>query len=131
MNVPPNQAPVQDAKGIIQLRWQEFFTGVFNAIRALQVLTIKSIATADSPYTQLQSDRILICDATAGNMTINLLPSSAWGGRRLSVKKINSGHTITVVPNGTETIDNAVNYTLTAHYSSADFVAKDGKVWLI
>lgn len=132
MRPPPNQQSIQvENKKGITIAWMEFFSELFSAVRSLQVLSIKSIATADSPYSQLSADSILICDATAGNMTINLLPASSWTGRRLTFKKINSGHTVTIIPNGSETIDNAANYTLTAHYSSVDMVAKDGKVWVI
>ena len=35
MNAPPNQSPVQ-VNDVIQLRWQEYFTGVFNSITAMQ-----------------------------------------------------------------------------------------------
>lgn len=44
MNIPPNQSPVQ-VNDVVQLRWQEYFTGVFNAIRALQ----QSGTTAQRP----------------------------------------------------------------------------------
>jgi hypothetical protein len=44
MNAPPNQSPVQ-VDDIIQLRWQEYFSGVFSAITAMQ----QSGTTAQRP----------------------------------------------------------------------------------
>lgn len=44
MNAPPNQSPVQ-VDNVIQLRWQEYFTGVFNSITAIQ----QSGTTANRP----------------------------------------------------------------------------------
>ena len=44
MNAPPNQSPVQ-VENVLQLRWQEYFTNVYNAIQALQ----QSGTTAQRP----------------------------------------------------------------------------------
>ena len=44
MNAPPNQSPVQ-VKDIVQVRWQEYFTNVFNAIQSMQ----QSGTTAQRP----------------------------------------------------------------------------------
>jgi len=44
MNPPPNQSPVQ-VENIVQLRWQEFFTGLFGTLTAMQ----QSGTTAQRP----------------------------------------------------------------------------------
>lgn len=60
MNTPPNQSPVQ-VENIIQLRWQEYFTSVFNAITAMQ----QSGTTAQRPTRGLWVGRQFF-DSTLG-----------------------------------------------------------------
>lgn len=95
------------------------------------LFAIKRITTADSPYTMNLNDSILICDSSAGSITINLLPALEWEQKRLTVKKINSGHSIILDANGSETIDGSGTYTITSHYASHDFVSQGGDIHVI
>lgn len=61
MNAPPNQSALQDDRGIVQLRWQEYFTNVFNAIQAMQ----QSGTTAQRPVRGLWVGRMFF-DTTLG-----------------------------------------------------------------
>jgi len=92
---------------------------------------VKRITSADSPYTQDINDAIIICDSTSGSITINLLPALQWEQKRLSVKKIVAGNTVTIDADGSETIDGTTTKALTTQYSSYDLVSEGGSVHLI
>jgi hypothetical protein len=67
---------------------------------------ITPVNFASSPYTVLTADRVLIVDATGGNVVINLY---AIGGlqQRLRIKKIDaSANTVTINPFAGDAIDN-------------------------
>ena len=92
---------------------------------------VKRLTNADSPYEMNLNDGVLICDATSGNIVINLKPAREWEQKKLTIKKISSANTVTVTPNGSETIDGASSKSITAQYASDDYVTQDGNVWVI
>jgi len=68
--------------------------------------TTKLIGVADSPYTQLTSDEYLVVDATGADVVINLLAvASATKVLQIKVIGLGVGRTVTINPNGVETID--------------------------
>ena len=85
-----------------------------------------------SSYTQNQNDAIILADATAGSITITLLPALEWEQKRLTVKKIDSsGNSVVVDASGAETIDGAANKSTSTQYNSYDFVSEGGQVFII
>ena len=74
---------------------------------------------SDSPYTaNALKDCTVIWDAAGGNCVQNL-PAATGSGKIFYFKKIDaSANTVTVAPNGTDTIDGAASYVLTAQYES-------------
>ncbi len=81
-------------------------------------LTITRIAAADSPYTLLANTSILLCDTSAGAITVNL-PAMAAGqdGRAVWCKNTDTGangNDVTLDASGAETIDNALTQTIAA-----------------
>ena len=79
---------------------------------------VQSLSTIDSPFTMQELDLTHIWNAGGGNCIDNLLPATG-SGRVRHVKKIDaSANTVTVTPDGTDTIDGAANYVLTAQYES-------------
>ena len=94
-----------------------------------------SIATAlvnkTAAYTLTASDSIVTCDASAGAFTISLPTASGIAGRQYTIKKIDSSaNAITIQPYGTETIDGAATYTLSAQWKYVTIVS-NGTNWLI
>jgi hypothetical protein len=66
------------------------------------ITNITNIDNTDSPYIALASDHVIVCDTSAGDITVNL-PAGVIG-TTYSIKNIGTG-TVTVDGDGTETID--------------------------
>ena len=93
---------------------------------------ITSIANADSPYSILDTNGTILCDCTAGAITVNLpAVSGEDAGRTFTIKKIDaSGNAVTVDGNASEVIDGATTQTLSAQW---DFITikTNGSAWYI
>lgn len=88
------------------------------------------INSGDSPFT-MDFDTVLEADATSGNIIINLPTISSNKGKTVVVKKMDSsGNTVTLTPNGAETIDTKANYVLSTQYEAVHVVAGTS-TWLI
>jgi hypothetical protein len=95
--------------------------------------SITTKATADSPYSLGATDCTILCNAAAGNMTINLSASAGAGmtGRIVRIKKIDaSANTVTVDANASETIDGALTQVLSVRYAWL-VLQCDGSNWHI
>jgi hypothetical protein len=90
--------------------------------------TKTTVTAAQSPYTVLTGDRILLVDTTAGAVTINMLPAASHP-LDLEIKD-DKGHAntnvITVVPNGAETIDGLAPYLMDSKYTDTVFGSQTG-----
>lgn len=70
-----------------------------------------SLQTGD--YTLVQTDRVILGDATAGPITFTLPKASLSPSRQFDIKKIDvTANIVTIDPDGSETIDGAANKTL-------------------
>lgn len=85
-----------------------------------------------SNYTATANDGILFGDASAGAFTFSLPgATSTIKGLELTFVKLDSStNTITIDPDGTQTIDGASNYILYGQYQSVTIYC-DGSNWLI
>lgn len=91
--------------------------------------TLTSVNNAASPYTVLAADTYILCDATAGAVTINL-PAATATGREISVKKTDSSaNACTPTRAGSDTIDGATSYSLTTQYASSKIIDAASGVW--
>jgi len=88
------------------------------------------LSTQTASYTATSSDHTILCNA--GSMTVTLPAASGASGRVYVIKKISStAGTITIDPNGTETIDGvATNTSISAQYQSLT-VQSNGTSWFI
>ena len=94
-----------------------------------QTFAVASKATADSPYTVLTTDNLIVCNAAAGVMTLNLYAASGNAGKQIIVKKTDSSaNSVTIDGNASETIDGATTYVVTIQYESVHLVC-DGSNW--
>lgn len=76
-------------------------------------------------------DYLILVDATAGAVTVNLPAAASSEGRVLVVKKTDvSVNAVTLDPNAAETIDGAATQALAAQWDALT-VACDGAGWLI
>lgn len=90
------------------------------AFHPANVLPVEYIFFADSPF---KAERgIIVCDATAGAITINLPPVSYKDGHVLVFKRVNAGNAVTITADGTETIDGAASISLAAQWAVASIV---------
>jgi len=89
------------------------------------------ITNADSPYTLTsgQDGELLAADTSSGSITINLPPIASGGdGWRISIKKTTGdGNTITMSPDGSDTVDGSANAAISTANSGATYVADSGK----
>lgn len=109
------------------------FTGLTASIADLNSTTTTSIAKAIN-YAIVLTDRgkTVLMDASSGSLNVNLLAATtAADGYRITIKKTdNSLNMVTIVPDGSETIDIRPQYIL---YDYNDFleILCDGSNWKI
>jgi hypothetical protein len=90
---------------------------------------VTSINNAVSPYAVTATDSFIYCDATAGAVVINL-PAATGTGRDISFKKIDStANACTPTRAGSDTIDGATSYSLTAQYAASKITDAASAVW--
>ena len=89
------------------------------------------IATKTATFTAATSEKILLCDATSGAITVDLPTASGNDGQVYRIKKIDSStNAVTIDPNGSETIEGASTKVIYIQYESVDIVS-DGTNWSI
>lgn len=101
--------------GDIQLRQNEMVPMVFDGNNwyvsvpiSSNLLNVKIITYADSPYTVSAEDEVVIASAGANADTVVNLPAATGSGRPLDVKKVDANpYSIAVTPAGTDTVDDA------------------------
>jgi hypothetical protein len=90
-----------------------------------------AIVTKTNNYTASVNDHTILCNNTAGSMTITLPVASGCTGRIYVIKKISAAGTVTVAGNsGVETIDGSLTSSLTTQYTSI-MIQSDGTAWYI
>ena len=72
--------------------------------------TSKRIVFADSPYTVLATDTTLLCDTSGGNIVLQLPAIAVMGDRVVFAKMDIGAGSVSILPNGVETIDGAASY---------------------
>ena len=74
---------------------------------------------------------LILCDATSGNVTIALPAVASSANSLYKLKRIDTSgsYSVTLNPDGAETIDGAVDYNM-AHYESNEIFC-DGSTWYI
>jgi hypothetical protein len=101
------------------------------------IVNAKGIATAivnkTTTYTITTSDSIITADATSAAFAVTLPAANAvTAGRQFTVKKTDvSGNAVTVTRAGSDTIDGATTYALSAQYKFVILVSDGISKWLI
>lgn len=92
---------------------------------------IVAVATKTATYTALDTDHVILCDASTGAFTITLPASAGRTGRMYYIKKIDSSdNPVTIDPNASELLDGGLTAVLTSQYISLTIVC-DGSNWHI
>lgn len=87
------------------------------------------LVTKTANYTATVDDRVILCDATSGVITITLPASSSKADKMFYIKKIDSSaNAVTIDGNASETIDGTTTKSLSVQYDYALIVC-DGSNW--
>ena len=101
-----------------------------NAINNMQVVYDKTLTT--TPYTALDSDYLILADATAASITINLPTAIGRKGKIFQVKKVNANaNTVTIDAFGSQTIDGALTQVISTSYASISIYSDNANWWII
>lgn len=102
------------------------------AIRRYKTSTLPATAVTAATRTQLATDDLVPCDATANAITFTLLPAATAGaGNVVTVKKIDaSGNAVTVDGDGAETLDGATTFVLAAQWKYVELTCT-GTAWYV
>ena len=90
-----------------------------------------SKAFADSPYGVAASDSVIFCNATGGNMTINLPSATTNSGRKITVKRTNTTANTVTVSSAVGNIDGVASQVLPGGSLNSITVISDGTNWYI
>lgn len=110
---------------------QTYLAKVYNAVVPTQFNVVTVAATA-SPYTAAATDEFIAASASSAAATVIDLPAATGSGRTICVKKMDANaQNIAVTPNGSDKIDGASVYNLTAQYDVARLADIGAGVWAI
>jgi len=98
-----------------------------NALFAGYIYPVEGIKTVTTSYAVQEPDRLILVNA---DLTVTLPDARNFGGKRISVKIINSGAGTRTVASSYGTIDGSVSITMNIQYQALDFVS-DGTNWHI
>jgi hypothetical protein len=84
-----------------------------------------AVKTVTSDYNATKDDWLILCDTTAGSITVNLPDPSGLQGKHWVIKKTTSGHSVTIATITTATIDGGDSHTYNQR-NGFDWVACDG-----
>ena len=129
----PRRDAITDAKGQPTLPFQVWWQVVTRRFDELAASVSRAVpfraVTGSGPA--LVGDFLLLVDATAAAVTISLPAAETARGAVIVTKKTDaSANTVTLDPNGSETIDGASTRVITAQYDALT-VACDGNQWWV
>lgn len=88
----------------------------------------RAVSASFTPYA---NDVVILADATAGAITVNLPTAAMNRDRVLICKKTDAGaNAVTIDPSGSETIDGAATLAITTQYQSYT-IQCDGMAWWV
>ena len=110
-----------------------FQLGLGNAWDCLQTLGVglSSVVAGNTTLTQANAGLLLI-DATAGNVTLNLPAASAAVGAVFQFKRLDaSANTVTVNRAGSDTIDGSTSFTLNSQFDYQEIRGDGTSAWRV
>lgn len=91
-------------------------------------LNIRTITATGAPSSD---DYTLLCDATAGPITVNLAAAAGQAKRILSIKKTDaSANAVTIDPNGAELVDGAAALAISTQWQAMT-IHCNGTAWFV
>jgi len=92
--------------------------------------SVATITNTDSPYSAVYNRTILV-NPNGDDVDIELPDPTVLPGGIITVKRITAGDTVTILPNGTEDIEDAASYVVAAQYDSVRLVSDGTNWWVI
>ena len=94
---------------------------------------IVEIVHADSPYTALYDDYLIVGDCAGGNISVVLpTPSALNKGKMFACKKLGNSHTLTITAgDGSILIDDATSHAITTNKATHHFISSGTKYFII
>ena len=94
---------------------------------------IVEIVHADSPYTALYDDYLIVGDCAGGNISVVLpTPSALNKGKMFACKKLGNSHTLTITAgDGSILIDGATSHAITGNKATHHFISSGTKYFII
>lgn len=107
--------------------WQEMDRDIDRAIEASIPIAVETLTASSSisPFAGL-----VLVNTTSGSVTVTLPPAANCKGRIYQFKKTVAANTVTLDPDGSETIDGAATLAWTTQYQSYT-LCSDGSGWHI
>ena len=92
---------------------------------------IKTLTSADSPYSLLYTDKVLICNTTGGDIEVDITAAAAFDQTRvLSVLKTVAGNSLILDPNSTENLNGtSTSTTITAALDGMSIKSDGTDLW--
>lgn len=128
-NLPATRIPIKFLR--TSREWTNWATNIARTLGFRRLWTVRTITSADSPYTVQEADSVVLANATGGSITVVLPAADSMFEKRITVKKIDSSaNSVTVDPAGAATIDGAATVSTTAQWEAWDFVTNNSN-WFI
>jgi hypothetical protein len=95
-------------------------------------IAVHTVIPGAYPYTAATNDQVILASASSGNVQVNLPVGAAVPGREYVIKKTDAtANTITILANGTDTIDGQASVVMTIQYQSFSIVSDGAGHWYI
>ena len=105
-------------------RLEDLFRQVDSSIDSIAKPFVRAVS---ANYTVSDEDSTIL---VTGTTTISLLPASRLQGKVYTIKRLDASNATTISADGSETIDGAASYTLTAQYKYV-VIQSDGSNWYV
>lgn len=95
--------------------------------------SLSGVGTGDSPVTLTASDSglLVVCDTSGGNIVVNLPAVSTFGVNSITVQKnTDDANTVTVTPDGSDTIEAQTSVVLRRYGTSLTVVGDEVSKWM-
>lgn len=109
---------------------RQALTQIYEALSAQVNLTAHDATHISS--TQAVGSELVLVDAAAAAVTVNLPPAAQWRDREMHIKKKDSSaNFVLIAPYGSETIDEVGTFTISAQYTTYQIMSDGNEWWIV